>query len=185
MTSPEQQDQGPRSPHEVDEWWPEPVPDNVELGDGVWLYSSYAFRHCRSRRHPAVCIGPDSGIYDGTSFELGPEGQVITGRFCTLVAPVFATNGTVTIGDHAFIAHGVTFADTPAATPTPEDRTRSRTLGHDVWIGARATLLPPADLGNGVIVGAGTVVNRSFPDHSVIAGVPARIVGWAHPGDGS
>lgn len=50
-------------------------------------------------------------------------------------------------------------------------------LRRGVWVGAHTTILPGVELGPGVIVGAGSVVTRSFPDgHVVIAGVPARVV---------
>jgi virginiamycin A acetyltransferase len=46
--------------------------------------------------------------------------------------------------------------------------------GSDVGLGA--ILLPGAQLGDGVLVGAGAVVKGDFPDYSVIAGVPARVL---------
>lgn len=49
-------------------------------------------------------------------------------------------------------------------------------VGHDCWIGAGATLLPTARLGDGVIVGARAVVAGSVPDYAIVAGNPARIV---------
>jgi acetyltransferase-like isoleucine patch superfamily enzyme len=47
-------------------------------------------------------------------------------------------------------------------------------IGRECWIGANAVLLPGVELGDGVIVGAGAVVTRSFEAGAVIAGVPAR-----------
>ena len=45
-----------------------------------------------------------------------------------------------------------------------------------VWIGTRAIILPGVTLGKGCVVAAGAVVTKSFPDYSVIGGVPAKII---------
>lgn len=49
-------------------------------------------------------------------------------------------------------------------------------VGDDVWIGARVTLLAGAHVGNGCIIAAGSVVRGDFPAHSVIGGIPARVL---------
>ncbi|MFN3225926.1 MAG: CatB-related O-acetyltransferase [Hyphomicrobiales bacterium] len=49
-------------------------------------------------------------------------------------------------------------------------------IGHDVWIGTGATILPGACLGNGVIVGAGAVVGGIVPDYAIVAGNRAEVV---------
>ncbi|MBB5723914.1 acetyltransferase-like isoleucine patch superfamily enzyme [Loktanella ponticola] len=49
-------------------------------------------------------------------------------------------------------------------------------VGPDCWIGAKVTLLDGVTLGRGCVVAAGSVVNQSFPDYAIIAGVPARLL---------
>lgn len=49
-------------------------------------------------------------------------------------------------------------------------------IGKDCWIGAKATILDGAVIGNGCIVAAGAVVRGSFPDNVIIGGVPAKIL---------
>lgn len=50
-------------------------------------------------------------------------------------------------------------------------------IGNDVWIGARVIVLPGCKkIGNGVIVGAGSVVTRDIPDYAVVGGNPARVI---------
>lgn len=47
-------------------------------------------------------------------------------------------------------------------------------LKKDCWLGAGAIVLPNVTIGEGAIVGAGSVVTRNVPDNTVVAGVPAR-----------
>ncbi len=57
-------------------------------------------------------------------------------------------------------------------------------IGTGSWIGTGVVILPGTTLGRNVVVGAGAVVRGIFPDHSVVAGVPARVVRRYVPGSG-
>jgi maltose O-acetyltransferase len=50
------------------------------------------------------------------------------------------------------------------------------TIGNNVWIGTGAIILPNVNIGDGVIVGAGSVVTKSFSANQVIGGVPAKSI---------
>jgi acetyltransferase-like isoleucine patch superfamily enzyme len=157
------------------DWFPVPLPEGTVLGERSWLYSAYAFHHSFG----TVWIGPDSGVYHGTHFELGPEGEVEIGRFCTIVGAIIRTNGRVAIGDHTFIAHEVMIVDTPFALPPrgePEPAAPEVRIGSGAWIGARAIILAGARIGDDAIVGAGAVVAGAVPGGATVAGNPARVV---------
>ncbi|MFT3795431.1 CatB-related O-acetyltransferase [Flavobacterium sp.] len=53
-------------------------------------------------------------------------------------------------------------------------------IGHDVWIGTNATILPGVKIGNGVTILAGAVVSKDLPDYAVAGGVPAKIIEMKH-----
>ena len=57
-------------------------------------------------------------------------------------------------------------------------------IGSGSWLGTGVVILPGTVLGRNVVVGAGAVVRGTFPDHCVIAGVPARVVRRYVPGSG-
>jgi acetyltransferase-like isoleucine patch superfamily enzyme len=134
-------------------------------------------------------VGHDSGVYIGTLFELGATGEVEIGNFCTVVGAIIRTNQRVVIEDYALVSHEVVIADTFAAVP-PVEEPEASVLGEpavsvairrNAWIGARAILLGGADIGEGAIVGAGSVVDFPVSAFAIVAGNPARIVGSALP----
>ena len=171
------------------DWFPEPLPENVVIGERTWLYSAYAFRHYHSRRPVGLRIGHDTGLYNGTFFDLGTTGEVSIGDYCTLVGAIVCSNGRVEIGDYTFIAHEVVIADSFAAQPRvqqldglatassePPPPAAGIVIGENVWIGARAVLLGGAHIGAGAIIGAAAVIDFHVPADTVVAGNPARIV---------
>jgi acetyltransferase-like isoleucine patch superfamily enzyme len=56
-------------------------------------------------------------------------------------------------------------------------------VGDDVWIGARAIILPGCRIGNHAVVAAGAVVTRSVPEWAVVGGVPAEVISWRNAQD--
>lgn len=169
--------------HLEHDWFPAPLPDACVIGDRSWLYSSYAFHHARSDR---VRIGPDTGVYEGTHFELGPHGSVTIGRFCTVVGAIIAIDGPLVIGDHTFIAHEVVIASgdwacPPDAAADPATAMTSTTpvieIGEAAWIGTRAVILAGARIGAEAVIGAGAVIRGEVPPGATAVGNPARILG--------
>src|SRR3954453_11256995 len=162
------------------DWYEEPVPDNVHIGPRSWIYSSFAFLHHSSRRPDAVRLGSDSGVYHPTGIVTGPDGRLEVGDFCALAGPLLVTNGTIRIGDYAFVSFGVVIADTFAAVPfdaRPAEPGPQTVIGPNVWIGAGATILGGARIGEDAVVGAWAVVAFDVPDGAIVAGNPATVVG--------
>lgn len=49
-------------------------------------------------------------------------------------------------------------------------------IGHDVWIGQGAIILPGVTIGNGSVIGAGTIVTKSIPSYAIAVGNPAKVI---------
>ena len=91
--------------------------------------------------------------------------------------------GPVTIGSHVNLAQGITitalnhnFADPQKRIDQQGVSTTPVTIGNDIWIGANAVVLPGVTIGNHSVVAAGAVVTKDVPPHSLVAGVPAKII---------
>ena len=54
-------------------------------------------------------------------------------------------------------------------------------IGDDVWVGAKASIMPGVTIGRGAVVGTGAVVTQDVPPFAVVAGVPAKIVRQLDP----
>jgi len=49
-------------------------------------------------------------------------------------------------------------------------------IGNDVWFGANSIVMPGIKIGNGAVIGAGSIVTKDVPDYAIVAGVPAKIM---------
>jgi len=79
----------------------------------------------------------------------------------------------VSIGPEAAL---LTLGHEPNA-PDFADRGGPVTIGDRVWIGYRAIVLPGVEIGEGAVIGAGSVVARNVPPFAIVVGSPAQIVG--------
>ncbi|HHJ14078.1 MAG TPA: acyltransferase [Gammaproteobacteria bacterium] len=92
--------------------------------------------------------------------------------------------GSITIGEDVLMGPDVVIMATShrfdrldiPINQQKEDDEKEVIIGNDVWIGTRVIILPGVKIGAHSIVGAGAVVTRSFPDYSIIGGVPAKLI---------
>lgn len=57
-----------------------------------------------------------------------------------------------------------------------EENCKRIAIGNDVWIGANASVLPGIVIGDGAVIGAGSVVTKNIPPYAIVAGNPAKII---------
>lgn len=91
--------------------------------------------------------------------------------------------GPVTIGSHVNMAQGITvtalnhnFTDTEKRIDEQGVSTSPVTIEDDIWIGANATILSGVKIGQHSVIAAGAVVTKDVPPHSLVAGVPAKVI---------
>lgn len=91
--------------------------------------------------------------------------------------------GPVDIGSHVNLAQGITvtalnhnFSDANKRIDEQGVSTSPVTIEDDVWIGANAVILPGVTIGEHCVVAAGAIVTKDVPPHSLVAGVPAKVI---------
>ena len=91
----------------------------------------------------------------------------------------FQDQGGIEIGDGALIGHNTTIA-TLNHDFNPKTRANITPypvkIGKNVWIGSDCTILPNVKIGDGAIIGAGSVVTKNIPANSIAVGNPARVI---------
>jgi acetyltransferase-like isoleucine patch superfamily enzyme len=124
-----------------------------------------------------LCVFPNVTMHYPFNITIGTEVFINRGVNITAPAPV-------TLGDHCLIGPYAVlnsgnhrFADGKRRIRDQGHDLAPITVGRDAWLGAHVTVLAGARIGEGAVVGAGAVVTRDIPDHSVAVGVPARVIG--------
>ena len=139
---------------------------NVVLNDFINLYG------CR--------IGDNTKI--GTFVEVQKNATI--GRNCKIQSHSFICEG-VTIEDEAFVGHGVMFINDRyprSASESGELQTEAdwevvaTVIKKGASIGSNATILCGVSVGEGAIIGAGSVVTKDVPPNTIAAGNPAKII---------
>lgn len=158
---------------------------NVRLGHGAYLDQGVYLHACPN----GIEIGAGSLVMHGSvlhvyNYRQMPHSGIRIGRQ-TLIGEynVIRGQGGVVLGDRVYTSPMVQIIavnhvfDDPARPFTEQGITAEGiVIEDDVWIGSGSVILDGVHIGKGSVVAAGAVVTKDVPAHSVVAGVPARVI---------
>jgi acetyltransferase-like isoleucine patch superfamily enzyme len=148
------------------------------------MVNFYAYAHVEERRKivagGGLRMSPSVSLRNGERIVLG-DGVHVGERSCLWAGN---TSGRIVLGDKALLGPEVyiTASNYGLAWGTPiMDQPTSEAdvvIGDDVWLGVRATVVAGVRIGDGAVVAAGAVVTRDVPSGAIVAGVPAKVIGY-------
>jgi acetyltransferase-like isoleucine patch superfamily enzyme len=158
---------------------------NIRLGHGAYLdENTYLHATPGGIRIGANTIVMHGAVLHVYNFRRMPQSRITIGRDSLIGEyTVIRGQGGVTIGDRVYtspftqiIAVNHVFDD--PARPFVEQGITAEgiVVEDDVWLGANVVVTDGVRIGKGAIVAAGAVVTRDVPPHTVVAGVPARVI---------
>jgi acetyltransferase-like isoleucine patch superfamily enzyme len=135
--------------------------EGVHLGNKVTI-REFAWVQLTSKLdNPGCRISIGDNTYIGPRSYIGAAAKIEIGQNCQLG------------GNVSLIAESHKFSDHSAIYEQGVTR-KGIKIGNDCWIGNNSIILDGVELGESVVVGAGSVVTKSFSSNTVIAGVPAK-----------
>ena len=144
------------------------IQDGASIGPGTQIW-----QHC------IVMAGAVIGAECKLAHNVFVESGVVMGDGVTIKDNVTLYEG-VTIGPRVFIGPNAVFTNirNPRAFISRRHNYASTTIGEGASIGANVTLVCGVTVGCYALVGAGSVVTKDVADYEMVAGNPARAIGW-------
>ena len=158
--------------------------DRVFIGEGGYLDAENAKSEIRLKNDVHVSRYVILRAGREVQAERG-EGRIIVNERTRLGSYTFIYgDGGVEIGKDSLIANHVElisgnhkFRDASRLIRLQGGELKKISIGNDVWLGAYVIVLPGVTVGDGAVVGAGSVVTLDIPSYSIAVGVPAKVVG--------
>ena len=150
------------------------IDDNVSIGAGTKIWH---FCHIL----PGTTIGEKCSL--GQNVMAGPD--VVIGNGCKIQNNVALYKGVI-LEDGVFCGPSMVFTNvtTPRSEVNRQAEYAETLVRKGVTIGANATIVCGHELGEYCFIAAGAVVTKNVKPHAVMAGVPAKQIGWvAHSGE--
>src|SRR5512133_4391514 len=159
--------------------------DHIKLGHGVYLDENVYLHACPQ----GIEIGPRTIVMHGAllhvyNFRDMPHSHIKIGSDSLIGEySVIRGQGGVEIGDRVFtspftqiIAVNHVFDDPHRPFVEQGITAEGIVIEDDVWLGAGAVITDGVTVGKGAVVAAGAVVTKDVPPHTVVGGVPAKII---------
>jgi len=123
-------------------------------------------------------INDDFEIYTGCSIVVDSGAKLSLGKSKINLNSRIAVFNSITIGDNVYISENATLRDSDnhAISGSATNHSAPITIGNNVLIGINSTILKGVTIGDGSVIAANSLVNKTVPPNTLVGGVPAKIL---------
>ena len=171
--------------------------EDVQIGVGVKIVNPQYISledHVRIGDHVTLIARGEGGIYIGRNTRIQDsvylDTEVAKDGYIHIEHDVYIGTGTtlfghqgLEIGDHVLMAQNITLTPYSHIFENPRENIISQgghmkkvVIGRDSYIGMRVCIMYSGDIGEGSVIGAGSVVVKPIPEYSVAVGNPAKVI---------
>lgn len=155
------------------------LPFVSKAGRGGSISIGRKFKACSNIKHNSL------GVFQRVVIKtVGHGAKIVIGDDVGVSGCTISAAQSITIGNHVLIGSGCLITDSDAHPVDPFERreggggvSKPIVIENDVFVGARAIILKGVTIGQGSVIGAGSVVAKSIPPYSIAVGNPAKIIG--------
>lgn len=175
-------------------------PKGMLLGKGVTFFNISKIHYGKFLRlgnQVYVSALSKNGIQFGDNVSIGAFSRVIVSTSLNEIGDKISIGNNVGIGEFAYLGgagsleigdeciigqylschpENHNYQDTTISIRHQGVTRKGIKIGKNCWIGSKVTILDGVTIGNGSIIAAGSVVTKSFPENSIIGGVPAKLL---------
>lgn len=155
----------------------------IELGENsrIWEYSKVLILKsgkCLIGKGTCIERGAEIIVSEKAFLSIGDNTGI--GSFCNI-----RCDGRIKIGDNVLIAQFVSIVDglyefksKNIQISKESYKAEDVSIGNNVWIGVGVVILPRTNIGDGAVIGAGSIVTKDIAPYSIVVGNPARSIGY-------
>jgi acetyltransferase-like isoleucine patch superfamily enzyme len=175
-------------------------PKGMLLGKGVTFFNISKIKYGKFLRlgnQVYVSALSKNGIQFGDNVSIGAFSRVIVSTSLNEIGDKISIGNNVGIGEFAYLGgagsleigdeciigqylschpENHNYQDTTISIRHQGVTRKGIKIGKNCWIGSKVTILDGVEIGNGSIIAAGSVVTKSFPENSIIGGIPAKLL---------
>lgn len=138
--------------------------EDITLAEGVYVgaFTVLNVKSNHGKQNSSLRVGKGTYIGELNNIRAG-GGSIIIGENCLISQQI------------SIVATNHQIARNELIKTQPWDETKNFVrIGNDVWVGAQSVILPGVTIGDGAVIGAGSVVTKDVEPYAIVAGIPAR-----------